>query len=104
MEGVTVHYMQIGFIACMSLEMPPSKWPEGQRWSSDWDEVTCPKCREGKQPIDTFTLAADGKSITCKRCKRTSYSLEDVQRRYCGSCHVYHEDLWPPCRAWWITS
>lgn len=52
--------------------------------------------------IETYTIAADGKSITCKRCKRTSYHPRDIEERYCGSCHVFHEDLWPPIREAWI--
>jgi len=34
---------------------------------------------------------ADGKSITCFRCGKTSYNDNDVQKRYCGFCHVFHE-------------
>lgn len=32
-------------------------------------------------------------SITCPRCYRTSYNLNDVERRYCGFCHRYHGDI-----------
>ena len=34
---------------------------------------------------------ADDSSITCFRCGMTSYNANDVQKRYCGHCHVFHE-------------
>lgn len=30
-------------------------------------------------------------SITCPRCGKTSYHPRDVQERYCGACHQFHE-------------
>lgn len=51
---------------------------------------------------DTFKISEDGKSITCLRCKRTSFNPNDVEQRYCGFCHVFHDDIWPPAREWWI--
>lgn len=96
-----VHFLGYGMTACQ-MQGPPKDWPEGHRWTSNWDEVTCPECLKGKEPIDTFTISADGKSITCKRCGRTSHNLNDVEWRYCGFCHVFHEDIWPPARRWWI--
>lgn len=38
-----------------------------------------------------YTIAGDGRSITCRRCGRTSHNPSDVLHRYCGSCHVFHE-------------
>jgi len=32
-------------------------------------------------------------SITCPNCGRTSYHPEDVRLRYCGHCHVYHNEF-----------
>lgn len=32
------------------------------------------------------------RAITCERCGRTSYHLGDVAARYCGWCHVFHDD------------
>jgi len=102
---MTVHFMAYGLIACMKLDGgPPVTWPEGNKWTAVWNDVTCPDCLKGKYAIDTYTIGDDGKSITCKRCKRTSYNMTDVERRYCGSCHAYHEDIWPPARAWWIAN
>lgn len=31
-------------------------------------------------------------SITCPRCKRTSYNPNDVLNRYCGACFRYHPE------------
>ena len=51
---------------------------------------------------DTFVIAADGQSITCLHCRMTSYHPKDVENRYCGHCHIFHDDVWPPARQWWI--
>lgn len=32
-------------------------------------------------------------SITCLLCGRTSYHPDDVKHKYCGHCHIFHEDL-----------
>jgi hypothetical protein len=32
-------------------------------------------------------------SITCPVCKRVSHNLTDVQNRYCGACHVFHNEM-----------
>lgn len=31
-------------------------------------------------------------SITCPRCGRTSYNLNDIVERYCGNCHWWTSD------------
>ncbi len=54
------------------------------------------------EPIQTFTISADGKSITCHRCKKTSYNLNDVEKKYCGHCLVFHDDIHPLAREWWV--
>lgn len=33
--------------------------------------------------------------ILCHRCRRVSYHPRDVSERYCGSCHVFHDDVLP---------
>jgi hypothetical protein len=30
-------------------------------------------------------------SITCPRCGKTSHNANDVEQRYCGNCHQFHE-------------
>lgn len=37
-------------------------------------------------------------SITCPRCGKTSYNLNDVRQRYCGNCHWFHDDPPPDAR------
>jgi hypothetical protein len=39
----------------------------------------------------SHTIAADGKSITCHTCWRTSHNPNDVQERYCAHCSKFHE-------------
>jgi hypothetical protein len=97
-----VHFMQHGSTFCQK-PGPPGKWQDGDRWDSDWATVTCPECLKAKEPMDTFVISEDGKSITCKRCKRKSYNLNDVANRYCDHCHQFHDDIWPPARHWWVT-
>lgn len=38
----------------------------------------------------TFTIAEDGKSITCLVCHFTSHNQNDITHRYCGHCHQFH--------------
>ncbi len=30
-------------------------------------------------------------SITCPKCLRTSYNINDVKHQYCGACHEFHD-------------
>ena len=39
-----------------------------------------------------YFLSLDGKTITCVKCRKTSSNPNDVEKRYCGFCHVFHED------------
>ena len=71
-------------------------WPEDHKWDLDWNNVNCRGCLAS---YETFTIADDGKSITCKRCKLTSYNPTDVAMHYCANCHVFHDDIWPPAEA-----
>jgi hypothetical protein len=41
----------------------------------------------------TYTLSADGASITCLLCDRTSHHPSDVAEKYCGHCHIFHQHL-----------
>jgi hypothetical protein len=31
-------------------------------------------------------------TITCLACGRTSANKGDIENRYCGKCHVFHDD------------
>ena len=35
----------------------------------------------------------DAHAIKCLTCGMTSYNMNDVRKRYCGKCHVFHDDL-----------
>lgn len=52
--------------------------------------------------ITTYELSPDGRTITCKRCGKTSYNPEDVRLRFCGWCRVFHDDIYPPARQHWL--
>lgn len=32
-------------------------------------------------------------SITCPQCGRVSYNPNDIEQRYCGNCHQYHDQM-----------
>lgn len=35
--------------------------------------------------------------IRCHQCQRVSYHPKDVEERYCGACHRFHEEgHWGP--------
>jgi hypothetical protein len=94
-----VHYLYAGRTPC-GLFGPPKEWPEGHKWEGDWSVVNCRGCLASYQ---TFVLSDQGRAITCLRCKKTSYNANDVANHYCGWCHVFHDDIWPPARHWWLT-
>lgn len=101
-EGTIVHYMQFGHTACL-VNGPPNEWPENHRWTSVEAEVSCPACIEGlKWGESTFEILEDGTRIKCRRCGRVSSNLQDVEYHYCGHCHAYHDDIWPPARKAWM--
>jgi hypothetical protein len=35
-------------------------------------------------------------SITCPRCQMTSYHPDDIKERYCGACHMFHDQMTEP--------
>lgn len=46
--------------------------------------------------MDTFIInLKDGnpESITCLVCNMTSYNPNDIEYRYCGMCHEFHNNL-----------
>jgi hypothetical protein len=38
-----------------------------------------------------FWISPRGDSITCIACRMTSNNPNDVENRYCGNCHKFHE-------------
>lgn len=43
-------------------------------------------------PATGYRITENGRSITCLSCGLTSHNVEDVRQRFCGRCHVFHED------------
>ncbi|MEA3211296.1 MAG: hypothetical protein QOE70_4353 [Chthoniobacter sp.] len=41
---------------------------------------------------NAYTISADGRSITCHACGRTSHNSNDVREKYCGHCHRFLSD------------
>jgi ribosomal protein L37E len=40
----------------------------------------------------TYRLVEGGLAITCLICGRTSWNKKDVEYKYCGYCHKFHDD------------
>lgn len=32
-------------------------------------------------------------SITCPACGKVSYNPNDIEQRYCGNCHLFHDQM-----------
>lgn len=44
---------------------------------------------------DLVAMESAGKlvlGIRCHRCQRVSTHPKDISERYCGACHVFHEE------------
>jgi hypothetical protein len=52
--------------------------------------------------MSNYTIAADGKSITCHDCGMTSYNLKDVEYKFCGKCSKFHEGYVSAISIWTI--
>lgn len=63
----------------------------GARGTAWWPTPSFP-CHKTIEYGGGYIIGDDGKSITCKRCGRTSHNAGDVENRYCGNCHIFHED------------
>lgn len=58
------------------------------------DKPMCEGIEAGKEMLQRlgmapYAIGADGKSITCHTCGRTSHHLKDVENLYCGFCHKF---------------
>jgi hypothetical protein len=40
----------------------------------------------------TYQLEEDGQAIRCLLCQRVSHNPHDIRERYCGQCHMFHDD------------
>ena len=70
-------------------------WWSGGTWLMPGEKVAVIYPKEEKKGYTIFDTNLDGgdtKSIRCHRCGRTSYNQNDVKNRYCGFCHVFHEE------------
>jgi hypothetical protein len=46
-----------------------------------------------------YWISPGGDSITCTKCHTTSHNPNDVEKRYCGSCHVFLDEPAPQITA-----
>jgi hypothetical protein len=40
----------------------------------------------------TYLIVDDGRAIVCLICDRKSWNTNDVEKKYCGYCKVFHEE------------
>jgi ribosomal protein L37E len=38
-------------------------------------------------------VARESPSIVCPRCNKRSFHPKDIEERYCGFCHNWHENM-----------
>lgn len=41
----------------------------------------------------TYEIINNGAAIKCLVCGMTSYNTNDIEQKYCGHCHQFHEFL-----------
>jgi len=41
--------------------------------------------------LKTYEILNEGRSIMCLRCGLVSYHPKDVEEKYCGNCHIFHQ-------------
>lgn len=41
-------------------------------------------------------MSAAPPSFTCPHCGAVSFNPNDIRERYCGACHAFIVDGWPP--------
>lgn len=39
------------------------------------------------------TYVRKGGMFTCRLCDQTSHNKKDARNKFCGNCHVFHEDV-----------
>jgi len=48
------------------------------------------------RPVQGYSISKSEKSglnrIMCLTCGRVSHNPNDVANKYCGHCHIFHED------------
>lgn len=50
------------------------------------------RMKAGRLP--SYSIAPGNRSITCHVCGLTSYLPKDVENKFCGKCHVFHDERW----------
>jgi len=50
------------------------------------------ECAEWTVNSQCVICDREAPSITCPRCGSVSYNLHDIEERYCGRCHRFHEE------------
>lgn len=41
----------------------------------------------------SYLVSFDGKVLFCRMCGYASHNPHDVENRYCGHCHLFHDNL-----------
>jgi hypothetical protein len=40
----------------------------------------------------SYAVSFDGKVFFCRMCGMASHNPQDVENRYCGHCHCFHDN------------
>jgi hypothetical protein len=40
----------------------------------------------------SYAVSFDGKAIFCRMCGNASHNQNDIENRYCGHCHLFHDN------------
>ena len=51
------------------------------------------RTQTSKLPEATYMIICLGQAIKCLKCGMISYNEYDIENKYCGYCHGYHEPL-----------
>jgi hypothetical protein len=74
-----------------------------RKWPRAWASSPGPRCAVGlrtdadklevKRNEARRYLSQPHASITCPLCGMVSYNRNDIKERYCGNCHLHHDDM-----------
>ena len=58
-------------------------------FSDEWEEYFAFLALRGVNITDRYLIIPA--SITCFKCEKQSFSINDVKERFCGHCNKYHD-------------
>lgn len=59
----------------------------------DVDEKVIQQRYDEIMKLEMWKNPAEFPSIKCPKCRLVSYNTNDIQHKFCGNCHEWHEDM-----------